>query len=179
MKKSFKTALGLPILAMATSLLAGCGSNRNNFAYDLDFNVDVKGQTIQMWAGFGSAINDVLDDVLDEFTRLTGVKVEYESKSSYPECLKAVTLAATKGAYPHVVVGYPDHFASYVKSDIIVRLDYYFENDVHNPTFEPEGQKFKISDFYNDYMVENQSVEFDENGKGYTLGVPFKNPQKF
>ena len=43
MKKSFKTALGLPILAMATSLLAGCGSNRNNFAYDLDFNVDVKG----------------------------------------------------------------------------------------------------------------------------------------
>ncbi len=173
MKKTYKTALGLPVLAMATSLLAGCGSNRNNFAYDLDFNVDVKGQTIQMWAGFGSAINDVLDDVLDEFTRLTGVKVEYESKSSYPECLKAVTLAATKGAYPHVVVGYPDHFASYVKSDIIVRLDYYFENDVHNPTFEPEGQKFKISDFYNDYMVENQSVEFDENGKGYTLGVPF------
>jgi len=173
MKKFNKTALGLPVVAIAASLLAGCGSQRNNYAYDLDFNVDVKGQTIQMWAGFGSAINDVLGDVLTEFERLTGVKVEYESKSSYPDCLKAVTLASTKGGYPHVVVGYPDHFASYVKSDIIVRLDYYFENDVHNPTFEPEGEKFKISDFYTDYMVENQSVEFDENGKGYTLGVPF------
>ena len=173
MKKAYKTILGLPILAMATSLLAGCGSQRNNYAYDLDFNVDVSGQTIKMWAGFGSDINKVLEELLDEFTRLTGVKVEYESKSSYGECLKAVNLAATKGGYPHVVVGYPDHFASYVKSDIIVRLDYYFENDVHNPTFEPEGESFKLSDFYTDYVVENQSVEFDENGKGYTLGVPF------
>ena len=173
MKKTYKTILGLPILAMATSLLGGCSNGRNNYAYDLDFNVDVSGQTIQMWAGFGSNINDVLGDLLDEFTRLTGVNVEYESKSSYGDCLKAVTLAATKGGYPHVVVGYPDHFASYVKSDIIVRLDYYFENDVYNSTFEPEGQRFKISDFYSDYMVENQSIEFDENGKGYTLGVPF------
>ena len=173
MKKSFKAVLGLPVLAVAISSLAACGSTKNNYAYDLDFNVDVKGQTISMWAGFGSAINDVLGDLLAEFERLTGVKVEYESKSSYGDCLKAVTLAATKGGYPNVVVGYPDHFASYVKSDIIVRLDYYFENDVRNPSFEPEGQSFKLSDFYSDYIVENQSVEFDENGKGYTLGVPF------
>ena len=173
MKKSYKTLLGLPVLAMATSLLAGCGNGRNNYAYDLDFNADVKGQTIKMWAGFGSAINDVLDDLLEEFNRLTGVKVEYESKSDYNSCLKAVTLAATSGNYPHVVVGYPDHFASYVKSDIIVRLDYYFENDVYNATFEPAGERFKLSDFYSDYVVENQSIEFDEQGNPYTLGVPF------
>lgn len=173
MKKSYKTLLGLPVLAMATSLLAGCNNSRNNYAYDLDFKVDVKGQTIEMWSGFGSNINDVLDDLLKEFTRLTGVKVKYESKGGYPDCLKAVTLASTSGKYPHVVVGYPDHFASYVKSDIIVRLDYYFENDVNNPTFEPANQKFQISDFYSDYMVENQSIEFKENGDPYTLGVPF------
>ena len=173
MKKTYKTVLGLPLLAMATSILAGCGSNRNNFAYDLDFTVDVKGQTIQMWSGFGSSINPTLEDLLDEFERLTGVKVEYESKGGYPDCLKAVTLAATSGKYPHVVVGYPDHFASYVKNDIIVRLDYYFENDVYHPTFEPEGQRFKIADFYSDYIVENQSIEFKENGDPYTLGVPF------
>ena len=173
MTKTFKTALGLPILAMATSLLAGCGNGRNKYAYDLDFNVDVKGQTIQMWSGFGSSINPTLESLLGEFERLTGVKVEYESKGGYGDCLKAVTLASTKGKYPHVVVGYPDHFASYVKSDIIVRLDYYFENDVHNPTFEPAGQRFKLSDFYSDYIVENQSIEFKENGDPYTLGVPF------
>ena len=173
MKKPYKALLGLPVLAIAVSSLAACGAKKNNYAYDLDFNVDVKGQTITMWAGFGSAIQDVLGDLLTEFERLTGVKVEYENKSSYDDCLKAVKLAATSGGYPNVVVGYPDHFATYVKSDIIVRLDYYFENDVHNPTFEPEGQSYKLSDFYADYVVENQSVEFDNNGKGYTLGVPF------
>ena len=174
MKKSFKAILGLPVLAMTMSFLSGCGGfKKNGFAYDLDFNVDVRGQKIKMWAGFGSAIQDVLGDLLNEFERLTGVEVEYENKSDYKGCLQAVTLAATSGKYPNVVVGYPDHFASYVKSDIIVRLDYYFENDVHNPTFEPAGQRFTKDDFYADYMVENQSIEFDQNGKGYTLGVPF------
>ena len=172
MKKSQRSLLILPLLALAIPSLSSCNA-KNSFAYDLDFNVDVKGTTIKMWAGFGSEINGVLGSILDEFQRLTGVKVDYESKSNYDGCLKAVTLAATSGTYPHVVVGYPDHFASYVKSDIIVRLDYYFENDVHNPTFEPEGQRFKISDFYTDYMTENQSIEFDANGKPYTLGVPF------
>jgi multiple sugar transport system substrate-binding protein len=168
-----KKLLIIPLMAISTAVLAGCGNPRNSYAYDLDFNVNVEGTTIKMWAGFGSAINDVLDDLLDEFERLTKVKVEYESKSSYDDTLKAVTLAATSGNYPHVVVGYPDHFATYVKSDIIVRLDYYLENDVHNPTFEPTGETFKLSDFYNDYIVENQSIEYRNDGTPYTLGIPF------
>ena len=172
MKKA-KLLIALPLLAIATSVLGACGAKRNSFAYDLDFTVDVKGTTIKMWTGFGSDLTDRLEELLAEFKKLTGVTVEHESKSSYDGCLKAVTLAATSGKYPHVVVGYPDHFASYVKSDIIVRLDYYFENDVHNPTFEPEGESFKIADFYQDYMKENQSIEFDRDGNPYTLGVPF------
>ena len=173
MKKSYHTIVALPFLAMLVSSLAGCGNKRNNYAYDLDFNVDVSGTKIQFWAGFGSNITGTLTKLLDEFHRLTGVTVEYESKSSYDGCLKAVTGMVTSGQYPHVVVGYPDHFSNYVKSDIIVRLDYYLENDVHNSTFEPDGVDFKLSDFYSDYIVENQSVEFDADGKPYTLGIPF------
>ena len=48
MKKSFKAVLGLPVLAVAISSLSACGSSKNNYAYDLDFNVDVKGQKITM-----------------------------------------------------------------------------------------------------------------------------------
>ena len=174
MKKSYQTILALPLLAMLTASLAGCGGTpRNNYAYDLDFNVDVSGTKIQFWAGFGSNINGIVDTLTEEFKRLTGVTVEYESKSNYGDCLKAVTGMVTSGQYPHVVVGYPDHFATYVKSDIIVRLDYYLENDVHNSTFEPDGVDFKLSDFYSDYVVENQSIEFDEKGNPYTLGIPF------
>ena len=145
---------------------------RNNFAYDIDFNADVRGTTIEFWTGFGGSINDVLEPLIGEFEKMTGVNVEYETKNSYDNVLNATTLAATSGTFPHVVVGYPDHFATYVNQDIIVRLDYYFENDVRS-VFEPDDESFKISDFYTDYMVENQSIESDKDGKPYTLGVPF------
>ena len=165
---------------LATTMLSGvalsavaCGKSwRNKFAYDIDFNADVSGTSIDFWTGFGSDINDVLEDVIAQFTKLTGVKVKYESKGSYENVLNATQLAATSGKFANVVVGYPDHFATYVNQDIIVRLDYYFENDVKS-VFEPDDESFKVEDFYADYMAENQSIEFDKDGNPYTLGVPF------
>ena len=173
MKKVFPAFAVVALVGGSTAALTGCSSWRNNFAYDIDFTADVKGTKIEFWTGFGSDINDEMGEILAEFTRLTGIKVKYESKGSYDNVLNASNLAATTGKFPNVLVGYPDHFASYVKQNTIVRLDYYFENDIHNPEFEPEGEKFAIDDFYSDYMLENQSVEFDENGNPYTLGVPF------
>ena len=157
---------------MASSVMACQPSWRNKYAYDIDFNASVEGTSIEFWTGFGSSINDVLEPLIGEFEKMTGVTVKYESKGSYDNVLNAATLAATTGTFPNVVVGYPDHFATYVNQDIIVRLDYYFENDVHS-VFEPEGESFKMSDFYSDYMVENQSIEFDKDGNPYTLGIPF------
>ena len=173
--KGFKKALLFPCLLACTTTLAGCGNTgKNNYAYDLDFNVDVSGTKVSLWNPFGSDISEVLEDLCEEFTRLTGVSVSVEDKTGYDTLKDAVTKSATSGKYCNVVFGYPDHFASYVKSDIIVRLDYYFENDVHNSTFEPDGVDFKKSDFYEDYMVENETIEYDStSGKGYTLGVPF------
>ena len=157
---------------MAASVTACQPSWRNKYAYDIDFNASVDGVSIEFWTGFGSSINDVLEPLIGEFEKMTGVTVKYESKGSYDNVLNATTLAATTGTFPNVVVGYPDHFATYVNQDIIVRLNYYFENDVHS-VFEPEGETFKIDDFYSDYMVENQSIEFDKDGNPYTLGIPF------
>ncbi len=160
------------LAAVAASTTACKPAWRNNFAYDLDWTADVRGTEIEFWTGFGSNINDVIEPLLSEFTRMTGVSVKYESKGSYDNVLNATTLAATTGTFANVVVGYPDHFATYVNQDIIVRLDYYFENDRHD-VFEPEGESFEMTDFYPDYMVENQSIEFDREGNPYTLGVPF------
>ena len=174
MKKPIVTTLlSVAMLGgIAVSSTACKPSWRNKYAYDIDFNADVKGTEIEFWTGFGSAINDVLEPVIAEFEHMTGVKVKYESKGGYTQVLNATTLAATSGKFPHLIVGYPDHFATYVNQDIIVRLDYYFQNDVRS-SFEPDNQQFKIEDFYADYMRENQSIEFDAEGKPYTLGVPF------
>lgn len=172
MKKNIlKTAL-IPIILSGIAFSAtSCTPWRNNYAYDLDFEVDVSGTTIEFWTGFGTDINDALDDFLDEFEHLTGVHVAHESKGGYDNLLSAIQLAATTGGFPHIAIGYPDHFATYVKQNIIVRLDYYFENDVTND-FEGE-EKFAITDFYQDYMRENQEIEFKDDETPWTLGVPF------
>ena len=50
MKKPYKSIILLPTIAMSTALLSSCGGyQKNNFAYDLDFSVDVSGQKIKMW----------------------------------------------------------------------------------------------------------------------------------
>ena len=173
--KNNKIIVSLVSAAMLGGLAlssTACSSWSNNFAYDIDFNADVHGTEIEFWTGFGSNINDVLEPLLEDFTKLTGVKVRYESKGSYDNVLQAVQLSATSGKFPNLVIGYPDHFATYVNQDIIVRLDYYFQNDVRS-SFEPDDEEFEIEDFYDDYMVENQSIEFDKDGNPYTLGVPF------
>ncbi|MDR0934834.1 MAG: extracellular solute-binding protein [Erysipelotrichaceae bacterium] len=172
MKKILLKATLIPILLSGAMLsVTSCGSPKYDYT-KADLSVDTSGTTINFWTGFGTDINDVMEDVLDEFTKLTGVNVNYESKGSYDGVLQATQLAATTGQYPNVVIGYPDHFATYVKQDIIARLDHFFEADVHN-VFEPEGESFAVSDFYSDYMRENQEIEFDKDGNPYTLGVPF------
>ena len=172
MKKNRLLGLALiPTMVIGALSFSSCGSKKNNFAYDIDFTADISGVTIDFWTGFGTDINDVLTDVISEFESMTGVRVNYESKGSYDGVLQATNLSATQVAYPHLVVGYPDHFATYVTKDIIVRLDYYFENDV--PAAFEGDETFEISDFYEDYMRENQSIDFDRDGNPYTLGVPF------
>ena len=171
--KIITSVLAASMLSGALLSTTACKSSwRNKYAYDIDFSADVRGTSIEFWTGFGSDINDVLEGVIAEFTKMTGVNVKYESKGSYDNVLNATQLAATSGKFANLVVGYPDHFATYVNQDIIVRLDYYFEND-QKSVFEPDDESFKINDFYSDYMAENQAIEFDKDGKPYTLGVPF------
>ena len=151
----------------------------------LDVNIDTRGVTITMWTGFGAKINTTMDELLEEFTKKTGIKVEYEAKGGYPNLLKAINLASTSGTFPNIANGYPDHFASYIKSNILLRLDGLLAND--HLRGEAEGaytqngiryaqdgiQLMNYAGFYKDYTVENETLEYKEDGTGYVLGVPF------
>ncbi len=186
-KLSSLLLLPLAVAALSTSLVA-CqerfipgDANTDN----LDVNIDTNGVTITMWTGFGAKINTTMDELLEDFTKKTGIKVEYESKGGYPNLLKAINLASTSGSFPNIANGYPDHFASYIKSNILLRLDGLIAND--HLRGEAEGaytqngvrfgkdkiQLMNYGDFYKDYIVENETLEYKEDGTGYVLGVPF------
>ena len=185
MKRSFLTVA--PLAAMA--LLAGTGlaSCHQKVSNPIDLTVDTRGVTINMWTGFGASITAKLEAMLETFYNLTGIKVVHEGKGGYDNLQKAINGSASSQTYAHVAVGYPDHFAGYVDSDILHRLDDFIEQDKNIPETRPgtaldpeaEGEtfnelpKFDLDDFYPSYMIENTSIEYKEDGTGYVLGIPF------
>lgn len=180
-KKIKFAKLGLFLCAVAS--LGACGTFVPGPADtdNIDVTLDTRGTKITMWTGFGSDMTEQLNEVLEDFTALTGIIVEHESKSGYDNLLKAINLSATKGSYPNVANGYPDHFASYIKSNILLRLDGLLANDENRYNYTRNNVKYgadgiklmDYEDFYDDYVVENETLEFKEDGTGYKLGVPF------
>ena len=181
----------LLLLPLAVGALASLSACQQKFVLgdantdSLDVNVDTRGVTITMWTGFGAKVNTTMDELLETFTKKTGIKVEYEAKGGYPNLLKAINLASTSGKFPNIANGYPDHFASYIKSNILLRLDGLLANDhlrgeaegaytQNGIRFAKDGiQLMNYQDFYKDYTIENETLEYKEDGTGYVLGVPF------
>lgn len=181
----------LPTLVLALGTLSSCGTTYGSAdTYDLDVNVDTQGVTIQMWTGFGSAVNSTLSEgdecLIAQFEALTGIDVAYETKGGYDGLQTAINLSATTiNALPQVANGYPDHMAGYIASNIQLRLDGLIENDSKRDIQEPGSYEdyngntvttlphLDYEDFYSDYTIENETLEFKSNGDGYVLGLPF------
>jgi len=155
------------IAALSAGLvsLSGCSSKTGADPYNLDWSEDTKGVTISFWTPFGSDIEDSLESIVKTFEDETGINVTCEAKGGYDNLESAVILSASTNTMPEVTLAYPDHEANYLDINALVKLDYYFEND--------GDSDFQISDFYSDYMKENQSLAYKNDGTPYTTGIPF------
>ena len=174
-----------PVCLLSVTALTGCRSKKLGPADtdSLDVNVETRGVTISMWTGFGQSVNDVLQPLLEEFTEKTGITVQYESKGGYDNLQNAINLAATSQEYANVAVGYPDHFAGYINSNIQLRLDGLLKNDAKRKVAGKDEEGYDVDkdgirlmnydSFYKDFTPENESLEFKEDGSGYVLGLPF------
>jgi len=186
--KALSTLLMIPLVVGVASSLSSCVGTfvlGETGTENIDVNIDTRGTRIVMWTGFGSKINTIMEELLEDFTKKTGIIVDYEAKGGYPNLLKAINLAATSGKFPHIANGYPDHFASYIKSHILLKLDGILENDKlrgeAEGAYTQNGVRFgndgirllDYKDFYADYTIENETLEYKEDGSGYVYGVPF------
>lgn len=125
---------------------------------------------INFWTGFGSAVTSGgINPTIEAFQEAYPyIKVTHTSKGGYDNLLKAINLSITSRSYPNVAVGYPDHFASYIRSGIQYALDPFIDHT--NPAIGVD-----IDDFVPDYMTENRTFQFKDEAKTqpYTLGLPF------
>ncbi len=154
-----KKSLLFASTALMLGALAGCGGNSGD-------------TRIVFWTGFGGAVNSVLEPLLAEYEDANpGVDILYETKGGYDNLKQAIDLSVSNEAYPHIANGYPDHFASYINSNIMVMLDGFIAD---------EETGVDIDDFYSDYLKENQELVYEKNPDGTTdktkprtVGLPF------
>lgn len=142
--KKLKHPMGLALLMTAATALSSCGL----------------GGGLRFWSCFGSAYTGALDSMCEKVTKKTGVKINHESKGSYPEVRRQMISAIAAGDYPSIAAGYPDHIVSYLEHDILTPLDSYLS-------------KKEKDDYYANYLSEN--IFYDNSGTKTQriYGVPF------
>ncbi|MGI6713624.1 MAG: extracellular solute-binding protein [Bacilli bacterium] len=128
---------------------------------------------INFWTGFGTAVSGVIEPLISEYEKANPeYDITYESKGGYDGLQKAISLSASTGNYPHLAVGYPDHMAGYIVSDILQPLDSFIEQE----------EAGFLDDFLPAYLKENQELTYRRKTDGsggfdydrpFTMGLPF------
>lgn len=123
---------------------------------------------VTFWHGFGKTMEGALDQAIGLFEKqYPYIKVvKPESKGGYDGLHGAVMNSLQSSTWPNVVVGYPDHFADYISSNIQYTLDKFIESEEYG---------VDLDDYYEQYMRENRSLLYHdkEQTKPYTVGLPF------
>ena len=143
--KKFKYSTGFAFLFMTATALTACGNKKD----------------IRFWSSFGAAYSGAVDRIVEKVEKQTGVKIEHESKGSYPEIRKAMILGINDMDIPELAIGYPDHFVSYLGSNVLTPLDDLFTQD-------------ELNDYIPEYLEENYFYDNGgANAQRHLYGLPF------
>jgi|LGOV01.1.fsa_nt_gb multiple sugar transport system substrate-binding protein len=104
--------------------------------------------TIDFWHIYGQSKAALLDDMIDEFELLyPNITVRSESQGYYTNLLSTTINAIETGVTPDIVVGYPDHIATYLDMGGLIPLDDFIDSDTWG---------VDLNDFIDSYVAENQ-----------------------
>lgn len=177
-----KRVLSLALCATAllgTQALTSCGGSSVDGAGEnfevLDLDILKEGTTeVEFWQSFGQNIEDDLLPLVDKFeadmqAQGYNIKINVTNKGGgYDGLRSSVNMGISSNAVPTMVLGYPDHFADYIDSGILLPLDEYVYSE--NEAIALEGVTKESNDFIPSYWAENQMVI---NGEKKVAGIPF------
>lgn len=138
-----KTKKSIFALGMVAATLCGCSFGSKE---------------VEFLTPFGNKYQGKLDGIIADMQEELGVQIKTIAQSGYPNAKDYMVGKIASGKYPGIAVGYPDHFAAYHGSKILVPLDDLIDDSVKN-------------DFFADYMPENYLV--DKDGSKHLYGLPF------
>ena len=169
------------ILACAVALVA-CGGDKDKVenageAFELLSLQDLKDSSsadspieVEFWHSFGQNISGKLNPLIEKFEEYyatLGIYIDVRPVATgggYDGLRERVNLGVKSNSIPTMVLGYPDHFASYIQSGILLPLDeYVYANDADIKIDD-------VNDYYSNYWHE---VEMEVNGTEKIVGIPF------
>lgn len=182
MKKKF-LAFALAALILPCTLTS-CGDSVENAgeAFKLLSVDDLKAKSseaapikVEFWHSFGHNITKHLNPLIETFESNMAAEEIYidvitkQIGGGYDGLRSRVNQGTKSNSIPTLILGYPDHFADYIGSDILLPLDGFVNaGDKENIGFtEDEIQ----NDFVKTYWSENQLIGKD--GQTITAGIPF------
>ena len=175
MKKSLVSLLLL--VAMIVNLFAftsclGGGGTGGYVEKDLTGAYDGSAVSISFWHSMGAENKALLDDAIARFNEIyPNIKVEHQSYGDYDGVFEVIRTKLTAGKQPNFAFCYPDHVATYNKSESVICLD-----DLINNTSVVAGSgelmgltEAQINDFIKGYYDEGKSY-----GDGKMYSLPFQ-----
>lgn len=180
---------GIGLLSIATIFgvlaLSSCSSNNvenagESFKVITMDELKAKSQekpiVVKFWHSFGHNISKALDPLIENFEKemeAKGIKIDVQDESiggGYDGLRSRVNLGTKSNSIPTMLLGYPDHFADYISSDILLPLDQYVNST------DTEIGLGDTNDFVESYWKECQ-MEFKAPGENaianHTVAIPF------
>lgn len=138
---------------------------------------------LHLWHNFGSEYSgDLNESLIDPLLQKDDIDVKATSKGSYDKLKEAISGSISTVDYPNIATGYPDHFADYARSGyipgeadtgILVNLNKYLDDEALNEAHRQKtGYTFR-QDFYEEFMIENNTIAYDTSDHSLTVGLPF------
>ena len=161
----------LSTLAMFGAMVvgaAGCSSDRGP-------------ADLILWHNFGAAYtNNIKESLIDPIWNNEKLNVKATSKGSYQGILEAVSGTLANRKFPNIATGYPDHLSTYARSGypasptgVLLNLNDYLDDPALNEAHKAKTGYTLREDYYPEYMIENNTICYDENDKEITVGLPF------
>ena len=136
---------------------------------------------LYLWHNFGAAYTkDMNEAFIDPIWENDKVNVKATSKGSYQGILEAVSGTLSTRDFPNIATGYPDHLSTYARSGypksptgVLLNLNKYLDNAELNEAHKAKYGMTLREDYYPEYMIENNTICYDDNDNGLTVGLPF------
>ena len=178
MKKSLVSLLLL--VAMIVNLFAftscfggvtGGGTNIIN-PDELTGAYDGSAVTITFWHTMGADNKTLLEDAIARFNETyPNIKVEHQSLGDYDDVFTQIRTKLTAGNQPNIAYCYPDHVATYNKSESVITLDALINSTA---VVEGSGEQMGFTKAQLDDFIEGYYNEGKEYGDGKMYSLPFQ-----